>query len=78
MAKVKFKTASEILGARLNTLHNFYYYQSLMQGLRAAIEARQLDQFSKRFYAEVAPDLGIRARIETYLRLFTGETLWTY
>ena len=52
--------------------------ESLMQGLRAAIEARQLDQFSKRFYAEVAPDLGIRARIETILRLFTGETLWTY
>jgi tRNA-guanine family transglycosylase len=76
MAKVQFKTASEILGARLHTLHNFYYYQSLMQSLRAAIEARQLDQFSKRFYAEVAPDLGIRARIET--RLFTGETLWTY
>jgi tRNA-guanine family transglycosylase len=64
-----------VLGARLNTLHNLYY-QNLMQGLRVAIEARQLDQFSKRFYAEVAPDFGIRARIET--RLFTGETLWTY
>jgi tRNA-guanine family transglycosylase len=66
MAKVQFKTASEILGARLHTLHNLYYYQSLMQGLRAAIEARQLDQFSKHFYAEVAPDLRIRARIETF------------
>ena len=65
-----------VLGARLHTLHNLYYYQSLMKSLRVAIEARQLDQFSKRFYAGVAPDLRIRARIET--RLFTGETLWTY
>ena len=30
--------AKEILGARLNTLHNLHYYQELMQELRAAIE----------------------------------------
>jgi queuine tRNA-ribosyltransferase len=30
--------ANEILGARLNTLHNLHYYQELMQELRAAIE----------------------------------------
>ena len=29
----------EILGARLNTMHNLYYYQQLMGGIRAAIEA---------------------------------------
>ena len=29
---------NEILGARLNTLHNLHYYQELMRGLRAAIE----------------------------------------
>jgi queuine tRNA-ribosyltransferase len=29
----------EILGARLNTLHNLHYYQELMQDLRKAIEA---------------------------------------
>ena len=28
---------NEILGARLNTLHNLHYYQELMQALRAAI-----------------------------------------
>lgn len=28
---------NEILGARLNTLHNLHYYQRLMQGARAAI-----------------------------------------
>jgi queuine tRNA-ribosyltransferase len=30
--------AKEILGARLNTLHNLHYYQELMQDLRKAIE----------------------------------------
>ncbi|HXM82933.1 MAG TPA: tRNA guanosine(34) transglycosylase Tgt [Burkholderiales bacterium] len=30
--------ANEILGARLNTLHNLHYYQELMTQLRAAIE----------------------------------------
>jgi queuine tRNA-ribosyltransferase len=28
---------NEILGARLNTLHNLHYYQRLMQGARTAI-----------------------------------------
>lgn len=36
---------NEILGARLNTLHNLHYYQSLMRGLRQAIEAGALDAF---------------------------------
>jgi queuine tRNA-ribosyltransferase len=36
--------ANEILGARLNTLHNLFYYQELMRELRAAIdEARFAD-----------------------------------
>lgn len=32
----------EILGARLNTLHNVHFYQRLMQRLRAAIEVGEL------------------------------------
>lgn len=43
--------AGEILGARLNTLHNLHYYQNLMQDLREAIEEKQLDPFVERFYA---------------------------
>jgi queuine tRNA-ribosyltransferase len=39
----------EILGARLNTIHNLYYYQELMQGLRAAIEAGHLAAFVANF-----------------------------
>jgi len=35
---------NEILGARLNTLHNLYYYQTLMRELRAAIERGTLSE----------------------------------
>lgn len=41
---------NEILGARLNTLHNLYYYQSLMRSLRTAIEQSALDEFANKFY----------------------------
>ena len=34
--------SGEILGAMLNTVHNLQYYQDLMRGLRAAIEAGRL------------------------------------
>jgi queuine tRNA-ribosyltransferase len=43
---------NEILGARLNTIHNLRYYQRVMQGLRDAIDAGQLDEFVQAFYAE--------------------------
>jgi queuine tRNA-ribosyltransferase len=43
---------NEILGARLNTLHNLYYYQELMRELRAAIEAGALAEVSRRVLAE--------------------------
>ena len=39
---------NEILGARLNTLHNLYYYLELMRELRAAIEAGRLAAFAAR------------------------------
>ncbi|MDE3011988.1 MAG: tRNA guanosine(34) transglycosylase Tgt [Pseudomonadota bacterium] len=41
--------AKEMLGARLNTVHNLHYYQELMQGLRNAIAAGQLDGFRAAF-----------------------------
>jgi queuine tRNA-ribosyltransferase len=39
----------EILGARLNTIHNLYYYQELMQGLRRAIEEGRFADFVREF-----------------------------
>ncbi len=41
----------EILGARLNTLHNLYYYQTLMRSLREAIEGGRLEAFAEDFYS---------------------------
>ena len=41
---------NEILGARLNTIHNLRYYQRVMQGLRDAIEQGKLDDFVTEFY----------------------------
>ncbi|MGI5309026.1 tRNA guanosine(34) transglycosylase Tgt [Rheinheimera sp. WS51] len=43
---------NEILGARLNTIHNLRHYQVLMQGLRDAIAAGNLEQFVEQFYAK--------------------------
>ncbi|TNF95181.1 MAG: tRNA guanosine(34) transglycosylase Tgt [Gammaproteobacteria bacterium] len=39
----------EILGARLNTIHNLYYYQSLMTDLREAIEKDSLADYVQDF-----------------------------
>mgnify|MGYP001821990245 FL=1 len=49
--------AGEILGSRLNTIHNLYYYQKLMQGLRDAIAAGELENFVVEFYARRAQDV---------------------
>ena len=43
---------NEILGARLNTLHNLHYYQELMASLRKAIEENDLEGTSNRLLAE--------------------------
>ena len=40
----------EILGARLNTIHNLHFYQKLMRNLRQAIEESKLSQFVQNFY----------------------------
>ena len=42
----------EILGARLNTIHNLHYYQVLMQGMRSAIEQGEFEIFAKTFAAK--------------------------
>jgi queuine tRNA-ribosyltransferase len=39
----------EILGARLNTLHNLFYYLTLMNEMREAIAERQFAAFGTRF-----------------------------
>ncbi len=44
---------NEILGARLNTMHNLRYYQRLMVNLRGAIEEGTLEAFTKDFYLRI-------------------------
>ena len=42
----------EILGARLNSIHNLYFYQNLMTNLRLALEQGRLPKFVRDFYLE--------------------------
>jgi queuine tRNA-ribosyltransferase len=44
----------EILGARLNTIHNLAYYQVLMREMREAIEVAAFEAFRARFAADRA------------------------
>ncbi len=50
---------NEILGSRLNTIHNLRYYQTLMQQIRAAIEQDRYTGFAADFLAGPA---GVSAR----------------
>jgi queuine tRNA-ribosyltransferase len=45
---------NEMLGSRLNTLHNLHYYQELMAGLRVAVGRRELDSFADAFRRQQA------------------------
>lgn len=40
---------NEMLGARLNSLHNLHYYQQLMSEIRGAIETGCFEQFAQEF-----------------------------
>ncbi len=44
----------EILGSRLNTIHNLHYYQVLMAGMRGAIESGNFEAFKTEFAAKRA------------------------
>jgi len=41
---------NEILGLRLNTIHNLHYYQTLMFNIRTAIKQKKFDEFVFNFY----------------------------
>lgn len=44
--------AGEILGARLNTIHNLYYYLQLMREIREALDADAFSDFVRRFHTD--------------------------
>ena len=41
---------NEILGARLNTIHNLHYYLHLMQEMRQALDEDRFEQWREEFY----------------------------
>lgn len=43
---------NEILGARLNTMHNLFYYQEIMREMRLAIENGEFAAYESRFHAD--------------------------
>ena len=42
-------SCGEMLGSRLNTIHNLHFYLNLMRRIRASIETGQLDKFASEF-----------------------------
>lgn len=48
---------NEILGARLNTIHNLRYYQRLMAGIRDAIDNGKFDEFVTEFYTRLGREV---------------------
>ena len=44
---------NEIIGSRLNTLHNLHYYLELMRSMREAIKNNIFEEFRKNFYAKL-------------------------
>ncbi|MBZ2279241.1 tRNA guanosine(34) transglycosylase Tgt, partial [Buchnera aphidicola] len=43
-------SCNEILGSRLNTIHNVHYYQKLMHDIRESIKKNNFNQFIENFY----------------------------
>jgi queuine tRNA-ribosyltransferase len=48
----------EILGARLNTIHNLHYYQSLMAAIRKAITADSFAEFAREWFCDQSAAVG--------------------
>ncbi len=48
--------SSELLGVRLNTLHNLSFYVSFMRQIRQAIQEKRLEAFRKEFYRRRSRD----------------------
>jgi queuine tRNA-ribosyltransferase len=49
---------NEILGARLNTLHNLHFYLNLMRSLREAIAGGRIEAFAAAYLAKRKPEAG--------------------
>ncbi len=63
--------AGEILSARLNTIHNLYFYQSLMRTMRAALAAGRFADFARPFLADLESATDVEAALSE-----EGEAPW--
>lgn len=64
--------ANEMLGMRLAVMHNLYFYNTLMEKIRAALDEGRYEQFR----AEMIPLLGRRIYRVRILSVFYRETTW--
>ena len=48
------RRSQEILGARLNTIHNLHYYLDIMQQMRDALDADRFPAWVQQFHADRA------------------------
>ena len=48
----------EILGARLNTIHNIHFYLTLMAEMRDALEKGTFEEWKEQFYRDRARGVG--------------------
>jgi queuine tRNA-ribosyltransferase len=52
--------SNEMLGVRLNTVHNLWYYGRLMAELRQAVRQNRFEEYRKEFYRRREPDAAIQ------------------
>ena len=50
--------SGEILGARLNTIHNIHFYLTLMAEMRDALEKGTFEEWKEQFYRDRARGVG--------------------
>jgi queuine tRNA-ribosyltransferase len=67
---------NEILGARLCSIHNLHYYQTLMQGMRQAIQEQRFAQFVRDFRQRTASDSTAVEVTEPQADLDEGKRRW--
>jgi queuine tRNA-ribosyltransferase len=67
-------TVKEMLGARLNTLHNLFYFADLMRNIRQAIERGTFGTFRTAFYAR-REAIGVNEDEAASIGLDGGQTL---
>ena len=70
-------TVKDMLGGRLNTLHNLHYFADLMRRIRLAIRDGSFTRFRAEFYARLE-EHSTEARRATTVGVDPGEPGWSF